>query len=359
MIPVSAFEPFTADDVEDKTLEALMDAFIAENGLNENNFSIYYYNTVTGEEYCFNENTMMDAASTYKLPLNMYFYEKEAAGEISGNDYLPYSGTTLANCHMQSIVCSNNPLSQAMRKNLGSYYQYKTQMRQYTDMPEEDIDPIFYMRNSYCTRIMMDILKYLYERQDIFSELISYMKEAMPGAYFKKYIDDCEIAHKYGSNEGFENDVGIIYADQPFLLAVYTRYVGAEITSQAAQLLKTYTDGQYKIAVAEEEARLEEERRKEEEKNTRIAAENAAAEVEEVRTDLTADRIESKQMRTAETRKLAQEERQMRIQAQVEAVQKAHHRRMVIIAIGGCSAAILGIIVVVQHAKKRRNRITQ
>ena len=27
--------------------------FIAEHGLNESNFSLCYYNTVTGEEYCY------------------------------------------------------------------------------------------------------------------------------------------------------------------------------------------------------------------------------------------------------------------------------------------------------------------
>lgn len=225
---------------ETDELDAIVAEFMEENNLSADNFSLSYYNTVTGETYYFNETKMMDAASTYKLPLNMYYYELQARGEVSGSDY--FGGTTLNDCHMQSIVWSNNELSQALRRNLGSYDTYKHLMRQYTTMPESEVDPVFYMRNRYCTRMMLEILRYLYERQNEFPELIGYMKEAMPDAYFKKYIDDCEIAHKYGSNQGAENDVGIFYTEQPFLLAVYTQNVGTEIVSEAALLLKNYNE---------------------------------------------------------------------------------------------------------------------
>ena len=225
---------------EANELDTIVAEFMEENNLSADNFSLSYYNTVTGETYFFNETKMMDAASTYKLPLNMYYYELQARGEVSGSDY--FGGTTLNNCHMQSIVWSNNELSQVLRRNLGSYDTYKHLMRQYTTMPESEVDPVFYTRNRYCTRMMLEILQYLYDRQTEFAELIGYMKEAMPGAYFKKYIDDCEIAHKYGSNQGAENDVGIFYTEQPFLLAVYTQNVGMEIVSEAAVLFKDYNE---------------------------------------------------------------------------------------------------------------------
>ena len=327
-----------------------------ENGLNENNFSVCYYNTVTGESYSFNENKMMDAASTYKLPLNMYYYEQEAAGKISGSDYLPYAGTTLGNCHMQSIVWSNNELSQAMRKNLGAYSSYKILMRQYTEMPEEEIDPSFYTGNRYCTRMMMDILKYLYENQDSFSELIGYMKEAMPGQYFKKYVTDCEIAHKYGSNEGSENDVGIFYAGQPFLLAVYTKYVGTEIVSKAALLLKDYTDAQYESQVLRETI--------EGGNACRIAAQASAAAA--VHTALERSSVwfaaerQAAEARHAALQRAAEEDEAGRIaalRAQEQALTgESAARREGLLIIAGVSIVLLAAAAGILHGKKRIHR---
>ena len=61
-VPVSAYAALAEETREPQTLDALIEAFMEENGLNENNFSVCYYNTVTGESYSFNENKMMDAA---------------------------------------------------------------------------------------------------------------------------------------------------------------------------------------------------------------------------------------------------------------------------------------------------------
>ena len=52
-------------------LETLLTEFREEYGLNENNFSLCYRDTVTGEEYRFNDTAFLFAASTYKLPLNL------------------------------------------------------------------------------------------------------------------------------------------------------------------------------------------------------------------------------------------------------------------------------------------------
>lgn len=72
--------------------------------------------------------------------------------------------------------------------------------------------------------MMLDTLKVIWDGQEQYPELIDYLKIACPDAYFKTYldVDETPIAHKYGSYEGAENDVGIIWAERPFLLAVYT-----------------------------------------------------------------------------------------------------------------------------------------
>ena len=238
----AAYEP--PEDFTGLTLEQVIADFMTAYQLGEENFSVSYFNTVTGEAYDFNDEKFAIAASTYKLPLNMYFYEMERNGEITGDTLITWSGQTLDFIHEQSIVYSNNELSEALMYYWGDHTAYKEHMRKYFTMTDEEIDPLYYQGNYYCVRMMMDCLHYLYDNQADFEELIGYMKQAMPGQYFKRGVTEYEVAHKYGSVQAYNNDVGIIYTPQPFLLAVYTQSFGVGndgICAEAARLLTAYT----------------------------------------------------------------------------------------------------------------------
>lgn len=222
-------------------LDDILADYMAEMGLNESNFSLSYYNTVTGEQYAFNDKKFMVAASTFKLPLNMYYYEMEWAGEIEPDAYLPKAGVKLDVAHELSMVDSNNEVSIGMLYSLGDFPAYKEKMRKYFTMADEDIEYIYYADNYYCTHMMMDALKYLYENKEDFAELIGYMKRAQQDQYFCAGVKDYEVAHKYGWFDGAVNDVGIIYTEQPFLLAVYTQDVyGEGIVADVAALVTEY-----------------------------------------------------------------------------------------------------------------------
>ena len=233
--PVMAAEP------PETELDGILADYMAEMGLNEKNFSLSYYNTVTGEHYAFNDKKFMVAASTFKLPLNMYYYEMEWAGEIEPDAYLPKAGVRLNVAHELSMVDSNNEVSIGMLYSLGDFPVYKEKMRKYFTMAEEEIDYIYYADNYYCTHMMMDALKYLYENKEDFAELIGYMKRAQQDQYFCAGVTEYEVAHKYGWFDGAVNDVGIIYTEQPFLLAVYTQDVyGEGIVADVAALVTEY-----------------------------------------------------------------------------------------------------------------------
>jgi len=263
-----------ADRFAGKTLAQAVETFMAENGLDEQNFAVSYYDTVTGETYSFNETKMMTAASTFKLPLNLYYYELQAAGKLSGDDTLPGMHETLDECHEQSLVYSNNEISIAMLYNLGTFRTYKQLMRKYFTMTDGEIGAGYYTDNKYCTRMMLDCLRYLWERQDDFPEMLDYLRQAEPGAYFKRYVTDCEIAHKYGSFDGAENDVGIFYTDEPFLLAVYTQgVVGEEVCAQAGLLFYEYNEEQLR----QKQAALDAAAAKGEQARAAAAAEQAAS----------------------------------------------------------------------------------
>lgn len=238
---VSALGYEIPDDFTGLTLDELMADFRAARGLDETNFSVSYCNTVTGESYAFNDEAFMVAASTYKLPLNMYYYEMEREGTIAPDAYISRAGMTLDKIHYESLVNSNNEVSIGLLYNLGQFRDYKECMRKYFSMTEQEIDYLYYVDNYYCTRMMLDALSYLYEYRADFTEMLGYMKQAQPGAYFRAGVTEYEVAHKYGSFEGAFNDVGIIFTPQPFLLAVYTQDVEESVLADTAALLTAYT----------------------------------------------------------------------------------------------------------------------
>lgn len=278
-----ADEPAAKED--EGTLAALFAAFREEYGLTEDNFAVSYYDTVTGERYDWNETHMMVAASTYKLPLNLYYYEMENAGEIAPDALITGGGATLDWCHYLSIVESNNEISHALLYRIGTFRDYKIALRKYFTMTDDEIDEKYYQNNFFCTRMMMDTLEYVYANAEEFPELLDYMKQSLPkDGYFKKYVTDVDVAHKYGSFEGAENDVGIFYTERPFLLAVYTQYAGVEIVSLAAQLAYSYNVEQTRLAnEAARQAELDAALAQfEQEKEIRLLeAEQRAAEVQE------------------------------------------------------------------------------
>ena len=334
---VSAADAEPAED----TLEARVAQFMEENYLNEQNFSMSYYNTVTGESYAFEDTHMMVAASTYKLPLNLYYYQQELAGEIEP-DALIAGVYRLSDCHYQSLVWSNNEISEAMLYQIGSFQEYKQTMRTFTDMTDDEIDPRYYSGNLYCTRMMMDALKYLYDHAADYEEMLSYMKEASPqNGYFRKYVTECEVAHKYGSFEGAENDIGIIYAGQPFLLAVYTQDVaGEEICAKAARLMKDYTDEQYAIQLEQE--RLETERR---ERAERLEAARAAQEKSQEGAE-EREALRTEQREAVKARLLAAEAERLAAEKAPEESGgfRLHTRDYLLVAGGAVLIALLGYL---------------
>ena len=213
----------------------LIDSYLAENGYDETVISISYYNFVTEETYEYNATAQMFAASTYKLPLNMYYYELRAAGTYDGDSKLYFGSNcyadsygTIANNYSvgdyitldvlqyTSIVESDNNSSHILFENLGGWDSYMEIISKYSDYY------VYCAENYNNVSFMMDCLKIIYENQELYSELIEDMKIAMSGKYMQTYVDEVEIAHKYGIYGTAHNDVGIVFCSQPYALTIYT-----------------------------------------------------------------------------------------------------------------------------------------
>lgn len=194
----------------------------------DENYAIAFRSMYDGETWLWNSDEYFKVASVYKLPLNMYFYELEAAGEIAPDESI--YGVPLDYCHEQSLVYSNNELSQLMVDWIGSYRQFKEIAFGYTGLDESERSFDYYASGGFTARMMVGMLQTLWDDPETFWQEIEYLKQANPGEYLKSGECGLEIAQKYGYEhyDGVLNIciAGIVYTDEPFLITVLTRGVG-------------------------------------------------------------------------------------------------------------------------------------
>lgn len=229
-------EPIIEETI-DSNIENLINQIMTENNLNENNFFFFFYNIEEKKYYFYNENTYFTAASTIKVPVAMLYYDKIADGELNLSDTLIYNsddyeagdGSTAADYSVgeripisylleQTIVNSDNTALNILVNSIG-YQKCKEELTKYS---EEEVKEDFYSSNVANVSYYYDVLQYLYQNADKYSELIEYMKISSGGGYLKANLPQYEVAHKYGSYDGYVHDYGIIYGQNTYLIGVFT-----------------------------------------------------------------------------------------------------------------------------------------
>lgn len=225
---------------EDTEIKELIQNLQIENDLREDNFSFFYYNIDSNKYYFYNENTYFTAASTIKMPIAMLYYDKIKNEELSLDDTIIYTsncyeagaGTTASTYSVgsripisflleQSIVNSDNTAINILINNLG-YKNCKTQISKYAsvELPEEFLDS-----NIICAKYAYDIVDYLYNNRENYTELLEYLKQSSNMEYLKKYITDYDVAHKYGSYNGYVHDYGIVFGENTYLIGIFTKNI--------------------------------------------------------------------------------------------------------------------------------------
>lgn len=222
-------------------VEKIVQKYIKDKNLNEENFAFFYYEPETQKTYIYNGESYFTAASTIKVPLAMIYYDKINNGDFNSDSTIQYmegnyeegSGTTAALYKVgddvplsylleQMIVNSDNTATNILKTGLGGEKAYRILIKQYT---KEEMPAEFNEQNITSANYSLDILKKLYENQEKYQALIELMKKSSGGGYLKKNITTCEIAHKYGSYEGNIHDYGICYAKQKYLIGIFTKKV--------------------------------------------------------------------------------------------------------------------------------------
>lgn len=247
-------EYLTSYDYGTMSLEDIMNDIMETYGLNEDNFSLFYENTITKETYTYQEDSLMLGASTVKVAVNMMFYDlgydidhtyllydgsdfEEGGGYTtflySPGDYIP-----LSYLMEQSIVFSDNTAINIMIDELG-FTNVRNQLAAYSNTlyPDE-----FYYENLIDATILHNVISQLYENSEEYGDLVEHMLEAMPGRYIESMLSDVDVAHKYGEYGTYLHDFGIVYAQQPFYLGILTNGVtnAEEVIGYISRVLYEY-----------------------------------------------------------------------------------------------------------------------
>ena len=211
---------------------------------NKGNYSIYVKQLSTRETAGINPDTTMYAASIAKLATLYYVEEKIQDGSVKMDDntfakaYNPSGSGKISKTadnkdysieDLLKAVCQN---SDNVATNILGYYVAK----QYGDHFTSDISAITNTNFDMKTREMSsktaaDLMEAIYQQN---GEVISYLSStAFDNARISKDIN-VQVAHKIGDAYDYRHDVAIVYADQPFILSIFTNNASYDDISNIA-----------------------------------------------------------------------------------------------------------------------------
>ena len=230
--------PLSKNNVDYSKLEDELKAYISKF---KGKYGIYYFDLVNNDSFGINESEEFTAASTFKVPLNLYIYKGITEGKINPEGTLKYTkadyeggagiiqnkayGTTytVRELSRHSLVYSDNVATRMLLRLVGKQ-NVKKFMRELGGSTVSD------SKNISCPCDMGLYLKKVYEfckqNGEIGDQLMNNMIETDFHDRLPLLIPkDIKIAHKTGNLIGIVHDVGIIYTDKPYILAVMSKNV--------------------------------------------------------------------------------------------------------------------------------------
>lgn len=207
----------------------------------------YYKNLVTGAEYGVNENDAYLAASVIKFPLLLHVLTRAEKGEIRLSDKLTvedwekmpscgglnqFTGPVEADIHTLCrlmIVLSDNTATNklirfcGMEQTNAAFREMgleKTVLRRLLFDAEASRRGL---ENTICPREMGMLLEQLYRKEFVSPEVSQeavniLLKQQIDHKLDGKLCGKVPIAHKTGEDSRLSNDVGIVFAKEPFVI---------------------------------------------------------------------------------------------------------------------------------------------
>lgn len=220
----------------DMSLAKDIEAYFQENGIDHEKVAYCITELEHNIKYSMNEKDEFIAASIYKLPLAMLYYDKVNEGEYTLDSTFTYSGymhedagvissdygigsqVPLSDLLNDLIIYSDNDAGHILYENLGGWKEYKEAMTKYTDSISENY---YTMDNVTTANTMNDVVTYLYDHKEDYKGLIKNMEEAEPGEYLDRDTQ-LSMPQKYGMYDSALNSVGFVECNTSYSIVVLT-----------------------------------------------------------------------------------------------------------------------------------------
>lgn len=220
----------------DMSLAKDIEAYFQENGIDHEKVAYCITDLEHNIKYSMNEKDEFIAASIYKLPLAMLYYDKVNEGEYTLDSTFTYSGymhedagvissdygigsqVPLSDLLNDLIIYSDNDAGHILYENLGGWKEYKEAMTKYTDSISENY---YTMDNVTMANTMNDVVTYLYDHKEDYKGLIKNMEEAEPGEYLDRDTQ-LSMPQKYGMYDSALNSVGFVECNTSYSIVVLT-----------------------------------------------------------------------------------------------------------------------------------------
>lgn len=220
----------------DMSLAKDIEAYFQENGIDHEKVAYCITDLEHNIKYSMNEKDEFIAASIYKLPLAMLYYDKVNEGEHTLDSTFTYSGymhedagvissdygigsqVPLSDLLNDLIIYSDNDAGHILYENLGGWKEYKEAMTKYTDSISENY---YTMDNVTTANTMNDVVTYLYDHKEDYKGLIKNMEEAEPGEYLDRDTQ-LSMPQKYGMYDSALNSVGFVECNTSYSIVVLT-----------------------------------------------------------------------------------------------------------------------------------------
>lgn len=213
-----------------------IEAYFQKNGIDHEKVAYCITDLEHNIKYSMNEKDEFIAASIYKLPLAMLYYDKVNEGEYTLDSTFTYSGymhedagvissdygigsqVPLSDLLNDLIIYSDNDAGHILYENLGGWKEYKEAMTKYTDSISENY---YTMDNVTTANTMNDVVTYLYDHKEDYKGLIKNMEEAEPGEYLDRDTQ-LSMPQKYGMYDSALNSVGFVECNTSYSIVVLT-----------------------------------------------------------------------------------------------------------------------------------------
>lgn len=217
------------------SLNTFLSQYLVENQIDEKNIAIAVHDFVSNQDYFINEDQYFFAASLYKLPLAMQYYEAISTGKMKLQDTLPYrsidyemggpigdtfapgSKITLETLLEYVILYSDNTAGHILYEQLGGWEVFRKEIKVYSPMKYTDE----FQSNSFTVRYTNDVLVQLYHEKESYTSLLDDMQQAYPNDYLNR-TKPLGTYQKYGAYEEFRNAIGLAMHAHPYAISVMT-----------------------------------------------------------------------------------------------------------------------------------------